>query len=112
MAHFSKEGFSSIAAKIIPKIVTAGGTAMAGNVLLGGVIGAAVDGSTGAMNDLLPNPVAVTLNPTGTPSELVITLTKKEQKAAKKAAKDAAKEVKKAAKEAEKAAKKAAKDTS
>ena len=36
---------------------------MAGNVLLGGLIGAAVDPSSGAMNDLLPNPVEVRLVP-------------------------------------------------
>ena len=34
---------------------------MAGNVLVGGLIGAAVDASTGAMKSLVPNPVAVTL---------------------------------------------------
>ncbi len=35
---------------------------MAGNVLLGGVIGAAVDAGTGSMYDLKPNPVHVVLN--------------------------------------------------
>jgi hypothetical protein len=34
---------------------------MAGNVLVGGLIGAGVDVATGAMLDLSPNPVNVTL---------------------------------------------------
>ena len=34
---------------------------MAGNVLLGGLIGAGVDASTGAMNELVPNPLHVVL---------------------------------------------------
>jgi hypothetical protein len=34
---------------------------MAGNVLLGGVIGAGVDAATGATKQLKPNPVQVTL---------------------------------------------------
>jgi hypothetical protein len=34
---------------------------MAGNVILGGVIGAVADASSGAMNDLVPNPLNVTL---------------------------------------------------
>lgn len=39
----------------------AGGAAMAGNVLIGGVIGAGVDVASGALNDLKPNPLSVTL---------------------------------------------------
>jgi hypothetical protein len=34
---------------------------MAGNVLLGGIIGAGVDVATGAMLDLVPNPLVVKL---------------------------------------------------
>ena len=36
---------------------------MAGNILLGGVIGAVVDSNTGAMHNLTPNPLHVTLEP-------------------------------------------------
>jgi len=36
---------------------------MAGNVLLGGIIGAGVDAATGATKKLTPNPIRVTLNP-------------------------------------------------
>lgn len=34
---------------------------MAGNVVFGGLIGAGVDAGTGAMLELVPNPVKVTL---------------------------------------------------
>jgi len=47
--------------------ISGGGAAgMAGNVIFGGVIGAVVDGNSGAMNDLTPNPLVVTLR---TPAE-------------------------------------------
>ncbi len=36
---------------------------MAGNILFGGLIGVAVDSSTGATNDLVPNPIEVKLAP-------------------------------------------------
>lgn len=42
---------------------------MAGNVVLGGFIGAAVDAGTGAAKQLKPNPIKVTLVPLGTKEE-------------------------------------------
>ena len=39
----------------------AGGTALAGNVVLGGLIGAGVDSTTGATNELVPNPLHLVL---------------------------------------------------
>ena len=49
----------------VRSVVAGGGAAgMAGNIILGGVIGMAVDGTDGAMNDLRPNPLTVTLQPT------------------------------------------------
>ncbi|WP_303360147.1 translation initiation factor 2 [Paracoccus sp. (in: a-proteobacteria)] len=48
--------------RVTNKIAGSGSAAMAGNVVLGGVIGAGVDASSGAMRDLTPNPVEVTLN--------------------------------------------------
>jgi hypothetical protein len=39
---------------------------MAGNILIGGIIGGAIDATSGAMNDLKPNPLIVTLR---TPAE-------------------------------------------
>ncbi|MDO5631003.1 MAG: translation initiation factor 2 [Paracoccus sp. (in: a-proteobacteria)] len=48
--------------RVTNKIAGGGSAAMAGNVLVGGVIGAGVDASSGAMRDLTPNPVEVTLS--------------------------------------------------
>lgn len=47
--------------RVTNKVAGAGGAAMAGNVVFGGIIGAGVDASTGAMLDLVPNPVVVNL---------------------------------------------------
>jgi hypothetical protein len=55
----SKEGYKEVSTNVISQISGGGGTAMAGNILLGGIIGAGVDGSTGAMNDLNPNPLHI-----------------------------------------------------
>lgn len=41
----------------------AGGAGMAGNVILGGLIAAAVDANSGATQDLVPNPLVVHLTP-------------------------------------------------
>jgi len=48
--------------RVTNRISNSGGAAMAGNVLVGGVIGAAVDAGNGAMRDLVPNPVEVDLD--------------------------------------------------
>ena len=41
---------------------TGGGVAgLAGNVIEGGIVGMAIDANSGAMNDLSPNPLTVTL---------------------------------------------------
>ena len=48
--------------RVSNKVAGGGSAAMAGNVLVGGIIGAGVDASTGAMLDLVPNPIEVTLD--------------------------------------------------
>ena len=58
-----KAGYEPVEVTVTPQVSGAGGAGMAGNVLLGGLIGAAVDAGSGAMNDLLPNPVDVRLVP-------------------------------------------------
>jgi len=45
------------------QVAGAGAAGMAGNVILGGLIGAAVDVGTGAMLELKPNPIQVKLVP-------------------------------------------------
>ena len=58
---FEKEGYQVVEALLTPQLSSAGATGMAGNLVLGGVIGVAVDANSGAMNDLEPNPLSVTL---------------------------------------------------
>ncbi len=65
----SKEGYETSIVNVVPKIAGAGGAGMAGNLLLGGVIGAAVDAGTGSMYDLKPNPVRVVLEKIGDASK-------------------------------------------
>lgn len=60
-ATITKPGYKAASVSVSNKIKTAGGTAMAGNVILGGLIGAGVDATTGAMKDLVPNPAHVVL---------------------------------------------------
>lgn len=63
VATISRDGYETVEVNVTHQVSSAGGTAMAGNVLVGGLIGAAVDAGTGAMNDLVPNPVIIELVP-------------------------------------------------
>ena len=56
-----KEGYEIAEILVSNKVSGAGGAGMAGNLLFGGIIGAGVDAGTGAMKDLTPNPIDVTL---------------------------------------------------
>jgi hypothetical protein len=62
-----REGFEPVTINVNPQVVGAGGVGMAGNILVGGLIGAGVDLATGAMKDLKPNPVRVKMNPVASP---------------------------------------------
>src|SRR4051794_12613513 len=44
-----KEGYETLQVNVLPQIAGAGAAGMAGNVILGGLIGAAVDAGSGAM---------------------------------------------------------------
>ena len=59
----SKPGYQSQTVKVESKFSPTGGTAVAGNIVAGGLIGAVVDASTGAASSLYPNPVSVQLVP-------------------------------------------------
>lgn len=61
----AKPGYKPATASVTNKVSGEGGVAMAGNVIIGGVVGAGVDVATGAMLDLTPNPLNVTLTPAG-----------------------------------------------
>ena len=63
----SKAGYKPYHGHVIHQISKAGGLGMAGNVLVGGLIGATVDVASGAMMELKPNPLNVTLDPEGLP---------------------------------------------
>ena len=58
-----KEGYETVEATVTSSIDNAGSAGMAGNVLLGGIIGAGVDAGTGAMHSHKPNPLVVKLEP-------------------------------------------------
>jgi hypothetical protein len=57
----TKPGYKTIQTHIVHQVSGGGGAAMAGNVILGGLIGAGVDVATGAMMELKPNPLTVKL---------------------------------------------------
>ncbi len=63
VVRIRKPGYEPVEATVTPKVSGAGSAGMAGNVVLGGIIGAAVDAGSGAMYDLVPNPVRVKLVP-------------------------------------------------
>ena len=64
----TKDGYETTTATVTSSIDGGGSAGMAGNVLLGGVIGAGVDAGTGAMHSHKPNPLVVELVPLpGTP---------------------------------------------
>jgi hypothetical protein len=66
--RINKPGFQPVSVYIQSRL---GGSAF-GNILLGGPIGAVVDGSNGASNHLFPNPVYVRLVPVGSSEEAVL----------------------------------------
>ena len=57
----TKTGFKTAQARVTHKLAGSGAVGFAGNVLIGGIIGAGVDASTGATQDLNPNPLIVKL---------------------------------------------------
>ena len=59
----TKPGFKPYTTHITNQISGKGGAALAGNVLVGGIIGIGVDAATGASKDLTPNPLKVVLEP-------------------------------------------------
>ncbi|MEM0908595.1 MAG: translation initiation factor 2 [Pseudomonadota bacterium] len=61
-ATFDKEGFKPASVNVKTRLSPGGaGAGVVGNALVGGLVGVAVDASTGAMLDHFPNPVVVNL---------------------------------------------------
>jgi len=60
--RIEKDGYVPADIEVTPQLTSAGSAAMAGNIIMiGGFIGACLDICTGAMHDLLPNPISLTL---------------------------------------------------
>lgn len=59
----SKTGYKEATAVVDARVRGGGIAGGAGNIIAGGLIGIAVDASSGAMNDLTPNPLQLTLQP-------------------------------------------------
>jgi hypothetical protein len=55
--------FETVVTDVQSSIKGAGAAGMAGNVLVGGLIGIGIDAGTGANKDLIPNPMAIKLVP-------------------------------------------------
>lgn len=62
-ATITKPGYKTATVQVSHKTAGAGAAGVAGNVLVGGLIGIGVDMYTGASQDLVPNPVTVKLEP-------------------------------------------------
>ena len=58
---FSKAGYQPAKAVVTPAISGGGAAGMAGNLLVGGIIGGAIDAGSGAMYDLSPSHVHVVM---------------------------------------------------
>ncbi|MDF2996493.1 MAG: hypothetical protein K0R27_2130 [Xanthobacteraceae bacterium] len=61
----SKSGYDPQTVDIKTKVAGTGAAGFAGNILVGGVVGMVTDAATGATLEHFPNPVDVTLYPTG-----------------------------------------------
>ena len=57
----NKQGCKPKTVNIVSTVGTAGGAALAGNIILGGIVGLGVDAATGASKELVPNPVKADL---------------------------------------------------
>jgi len=63
VATFTQDGYQSVQVHIDNRIAGEGAAGLAGNVLIGGIIGIGVDAVSGAALDLYPNPAHVIMRP-------------------------------------------------
>lgn len=63
IATFTLPGHEAQSVPVESRVSGGGAAGLAGNLIIGGVVGGLVDASSGAMNDLVPNPVTVQLVP-------------------------------------------------
>ncbi len=64
-AYADKQGYRRGSIRIGTKMAGEGGAALAGNILVGGIVGVGVDAATGATLDHFPNPATIVLQPLG-----------------------------------------------
>ncbi|HRJ70380.1 MAG TPA: translation initiation factor 2 [Beijerinckiaceae bacterium] len=60
---FSMDGYQEVTVPVRTQVATAGAVGVAGNVIVGGIVGGAVDVATGAGLEHVPNPVHAILQP-------------------------------------------------
>jgi hypothetical protein len=65
--QIDRDGFEPVTVNVLSEISGAGAAGMAGNVILGGLIGVAVDAASGATKKLTPNPIKLNLVPLAVP---------------------------------------------
>lgn len=68
-------GYHTVTVPVTARMSSGGGAGLAGNILIGGLIGVGVDAASGALNDLFPNPLRVTLTPLSEPAPPPVTQT-------------------------------------
>src|SRR3990167_7213749 len=61
MVTITKPGYKTVTTNITNANLGAGNMNLAGNILAGGLIGIGLDASNGSLQDLVPNPLEVTL---------------------------------------------------
>lgn len=61
VVRIEKEGYKPVEVPVRSVIADSGAAGMAGNVILGGIIGAGIDAISGATKKLVPNPIDVKL---------------------------------------------------
>jgi hypothetical protein len=59
------DGYQPAEAEVRSAMHAGGGTALAGNLIAGGIIGGVVDATNGSLNDLRPNPLRITMTRIG-----------------------------------------------
>ena len=70
-----REGYETAHVNVTTQVAGAGAAGMAGNVLVGGIIGVGIDAYSGGMLEHKPNPVKVTLVPVKTAGAPVVAQT-------------------------------------
>lgn len=68
MVTITKPGYKTVTTNITNHNAGNGTANLAGNILVGGLIGMGVDASNGSLQDLVPNPLEVTLEPETAPA--------------------------------------------